>query len=266
MNNLFIIILIICITISINVQDTFAEKLSDIIELENSVNNMISNDDFDNALMNLDKILEIEPNNINALNNKGGILINLGNYSEAVQYFDTVLELNENNTKSLNNKGIALYKQANYIDSLRIFYKSLKTDPFNEITINNTRNIVDSLAWIDETENTHAVLSIIDKNNNLVSYTKTSKVSIQPPLGYIFLEEFGKINEIEVDGKKIKTVEFTHSYSSDRTQYVALANFFLHIGDFETNVMELELNGQIVTDNDTLEYKIIIYDPLFLHE
>jgi len=235
-----------------------------ILDLEKHAKHLIDEPNYVEALEYLDRILEIDPNNTNALNNKGGIMINLGNHSAAINFFDSVLEINGNNTEALNNKAIALYKQENYIESLENFYKSLQTDSTNQFTINNTKNVVKNLYWIDETENAYAVVSIRDENNKLVSYSKIDKVSVQPPLGYIFLEQFGNKTNIEINGKNTNVVEYSTNLTFEKTQYVGTGGLILKIGnDFQMMVVEFLLNGFIVTEGDTIEYRVIIIDPTF---
>ena len=251
------------ILFSINNFDSFGNSNKNIQELENNVIKMIDESNFEKAISYLDQILEIEPNNTNALNNKGGALIKSGNYSESIKYFDSVLSLNQNNTEALNNKAIALYNQELYVQSLRTFYKSLETDPSNVNTINNTKKLVDQLYWIDETEKGYGVISIFDKNGNLIGNSKISEIKIQPPLGYIYLEKGGIVKEIDIDGETKKIIEYTGNISLDRTQYVGRADLFFKFGDYQIKVVELVLNGFIATIEDKIEYKIVIFESIF---
>ena len=52
----------------------------------------------------------IDPNNIYALYNKGLALDNLGRYKEAISYYDKVLDIDPNDVDTLNNKIAALGK------------------------------------------------------------------------------------------------------------------------------------------------------------
>lgn len=259
----FLIILSILFISSSYGLESFASQPNEIIILENNIMKFINEQDYENALIDLDKILNISPNNTNALNNKGGVLLTMGNYSDAIINFNNLLAINENNTEALNNKGIALYKQELYVQSLRSFYKSLTIDPTNENIVNNTKNVVDQLYWIDETSNGYGIVSLRDKNNNIISYSKVSEIRIQPPLGYIYLENGGNVKEIDVDGKTIKVLEFTGGTSFDRTQYVGRADISQNFGDYKIKVMELILNGFIVTPDDTLVWEVVIFNPTF---
>ena len=262
MNN-FIILLTVILFISVYGLDSFAEESQTIVDLQANATKMIDESDFENALVYLDEILEIDPKNINALNNKGGVLLSLRNYSNAITYFDYVLEINENNTQALNNKAISLYKLEYYVSALRIFYQSLQTDPTNQNTINNTKNVVDKLYWIDETTTGFGTVSVRDKNGNLISYSKISQIKIQPPLGYILLEKLGNVKEVEIDGKTIQVIEYSGYIPLIKTQYIGNAILTLHLGDFHMDVVELNINGMIGTIEDKITYELIIPVPPF---
>jgi len=60
--------------------------------------------------MNYDKALAIQPNDTNALSNKGVALYDLGKFREAIVTYDKVLALNPNDIYAINNKVNALGK------------------------------------------------------------------------------------------------------------------------------------------------------------
>jgi len=255
-----IIIFVILISFSINNFQSYGEE-KNILDLESHVEELLNDSKFEESLYYLDKILETDPNNIDALNNKGGVLISIGNYSDAVNNFDLVLTINGNNTTALNNKGIALYHQELYIQSLRSFHKSLLTDPYNQNTIQNTKDVMNDLYWIDETANAYGAVTVRDKNDNIISYSKIDKVNIHPPFGYIFLEDFGDWHEIEIEGEKVKVVTYTKSIPLEFTQYVGRADLHYQLGGFNSKVIELVLNGLIATPEDKISYTVTIIDP-----
>lgn len=237
--------------ISLNGLQSFADEQNDFLDLEK-------------LLISLDETLRNDPNNITALQNKGSILLNIGNYSEAISTFDTILSINENNTEVLNNKGIALYKQELYAQSLLSFYKSLLADPSNEVTFNNTQNVVNELYFLDATNTGYAVISLLDKDKNVITYSRAVDIFIQPPLGYVYLNDAGVTQEIDVDGKTIKILQYIGGESFQKTQYVGRADIYGKIGDFKIKVVELIMNGIIVNPGDTIIWEIVIFNPPYL--
>ena len=259
----FVVFLSLVIFFSFQNADSFADDSSVVVDLEKNAIKMIQDSEYEKSLEYLDKILEIDPDNQNALNNKGGVLIKIGNFSDAIDHFDTMLLINPNNTEVLNNKAIALSKIGNFTDSLTFFHKSLLTDSKNQNTINNTRNLVEKLYWIDDTKNSFGTISIRDKNDHLVGYSKISEVNIQPPLGYIYLKNHGTVFDYGIDGNTVEVIEFKDSMNLEKTQLVARVDLFMTIDDFKIKVVELVLNGLIGIVNEEVEYSLIIVDPKY---
>lgn len=243
--------------------DSFGQSIDEVSLLEKNAIEMIDESNYDEALFYIDKILEIDPENIGALNNKGGILVELGNYTDSIVVFNKILTINENDTGTLNNKAIALSKLNLPIQSLELLYKSLLLDPNNANTANNTHNIVNNLPWIDETYNTVGVVTVRDQNGSLVGYSEIASVSIQPPLGYFLLKAVGISEEIEIDGVKHEILTYKNSESIYLTQYMGRADVFLKIEPFNIKVVEILLNGFIVTNGDKVSYELIIFDPKY---
>ena len=258
-----IILLSLLVVVSLTSSNVFADTEKEIMELEASTMEMIEESNYDQALDYTNQILKLDPDNINALNNKGGILIKLGNNSAAIDNFDTILEIDVNNTQALNNKAIALTNLENYEEALRTFYRSLVSDPSNQNTRNNIDNLVENVYWVDEKKNGYAVLTIHDKNGNLISYSRISEIKVQPPLGYLFFEKFGTVKEVDIDGETVKVIEYTGSVPLERTQFVGRADLFLQVNDYTIKVVEMVLNGFIATPSDKIVYDIVIFDPQF---
>jgi len=87
----------------------------------------------DEALSYFDKVLEIEPNDVDALSNKGSILGSLLKLDEAMIYLDRALEIEPNHIDALSNKAAVLADQGNYYDSATYFYQVLQVDPHNKL-------------------------------------------------------------------------------------------------------------------------------------
>jgi len=85
------------------------------------------------AISYFDRVLEIEPNRVGTLVNKASALGSLGEFDEAFFYLDRALEIEPNNINALTNKAAVFVDQENYYDAITYFHKVLEVDPGNEI-------------------------------------------------------------------------------------------------------------------------------------
>ncbi len=134
------------------------------------------------AIYYFDKVLEIKPNKISALYNKGTALSYLEEYDDALYYFDKVLEIKPNKISALYNKGTTLSYLKKYDDALSYFDKVLEIDPENmEAIVAKTsipgRDVVAA----------YAQFSIRDSNGNLVSYIELEVYDYNEPNLNLFL-------------------------------------------------------------------------------
>jgi tetratricopeptide (TPR) repeat protein len=82
-----------------------------------------------------DKVLDIDPNNVVALNNKGVSLNGLAKYGEAITCFDKVLVIDPNYDLAWDNKGFSLDKLGQHNEA-----KKWKTMKQRSITIENDKS------------------------------------------------------------------------------------------------------------------------------
>jgi tetratricopeptide (TPR) repeat protein len=75
----------------------------------------------ESALEALDKLLAIEPNEVNALNDRGYVLSLMGRHADAIQFFSRALEVNPKAEHALVNKGLALRKLGEHREALACF-------------------------------------------------------------------------------------------------------------------------------------------------
>jgi tetratricopeptide (TPR) repeat protein len=96
-------------------------------------------------------------------NNKGFELINQGNYSEAIIALDKSIELNPNSAIPWINKGAALSGLGKYDEALKAFNKATGLDPNNAVIWNDMGNTLDNMKLYDE------ALQAFNKSINLDS-------------------------------------------------------------------------------------------------
>ena len=61
----------------------------------------------------------------------------MGRNNEAITYFDKVLALNPKDVDSLNNKGVSLVKLGNYYEAIKYFDKALTINPDYSLALKN---------------------------------------------------------------------------------------------------------------------------------
>jgi tetratricopeptide (TPR) repeat protein len=102
-----------------------------------------SNKSFERALEIYDKMIEADPGDTNAWENKSSVLISMGRVEEAISVMDSAIEKNPDSPEAWNSKGFTLITIASgaqsggtgrYNESLRAFDKALELNA----TINKT--------------------------------------------------------------------------------------------------------------------------------
>lgn len=96
-----------------------------------------------------EKILKIEPNNIEALLKLGNIFGKFGNYNDAISCYDRIL-LIENNPLALINKGLALHYLQNFSKAIECYNSILKEKPNSTITLYYKASSLIKLKQIDK--------------------------------------------------------------------------------------------------------------------
>ncbi len=102
---------------------------SSISDLIQEANGLLNASRFEEALISYEKVLNIDPRSLDALNGKGLILNQLGKYEEAITWFDKALEINPSFANALDNKGITLSNLGKYEEAITWFDKALEINP-----------------------------------------------------------------------------------------------------------------------------------------
>ena len=121
-----VLIAVVLLAATSNVGMVYAQNADDFAE---QCASLFKQGRYEESLLYCDKALEIDPNHVLALGNKGVALGNLGRYEEAISYFDKALEIDPNNADALYNKGFALYNLGRYKEAISYFDKALEIDP-----------------------------------------------------------------------------------------------------------------------------------------
>ncbi|PKY45517.1 TPR-like protein, partial [Rhizophagus irregularis] len=101
--------------------------------LKNSAYNYAKYDFYNNALVMLDKLLNINMNDSLILCFYGEILCNMKQYSKAISYFTKANIIDPENTHNLNKRAIAYYTLQDYNKVLLDLDKVIQLDPLNNL-------------------------------------------------------------------------------------------------------------------------------------
>jgi len=146
-------------------------------------------------------------------NSQGFEQMKLGNFEEAISYFDKALEIEPDNVTYLDNKGLAVLNQLNYYEAFLIFEKVLKINPDDPIALasyyftqQKMYKVMDSVVDI----------TIRDSNGYLVGYFRTKQVGIL--LGDIAKKELDNyiLTEMKYKGIDIQVLYFITEEVSKR--------------------------------------------------
>ncbi len=102
------------------------------------------------AIVFYDRVLNLNPDHHNALNDKGISLCQLDRYEEAIVAFDMALKIQPNKSESLNNKGIALKKLGKYEEAMQSYNLALQIKPDYPEALNNKGNVLEKLGKYGE--------------------------------------------------------------------------------------------------------------------
>ncbi len=101
-------------------------------ELYNKAFSLSSLGHMDEAIACYDKVLELEPGNVNAWNNKGVCYRRLGRLEEALSCYDRALRLQRHTASTWSNRGNILYTMGRFPEAIVSLNKAIEIDPLNE--------------------------------------------------------------------------------------------------------------------------------------
>ena len=223
---------------------------------EESVNELYSNlvlllqeEKFEKALPYLDKILEVQPNNVPILLNKGSVLIALDRSNESITYFDRLLKIEPNNIKGLASKAAALANMGETQSALDLYDKILSIDKNNEkiesekarlLSITPTISIHGDFGKDKESKyDIHLRVTVRNSQGDLISVIE-SKSGRYMPVSFtdeVFDQLFEK-ELVEINGEKIQVAKFVESYTTSND---SIGNFFFEVtkSGYKISVFEI---------------------------
>jgi len=175
-------------------------------------------DRYDESLSYLDRALEIEPNHVRALINKGILLAFLGESEDGAFYFEKALEIEPDNVDALSNRGVQLVNEKNYQEAVIYFEKVIEIDPNNLLAIKYVDAAKFSLGYYGIKGFKEFI--IFDNQGNLITYFKSPYLSLlNHTLAQEYIDSLDVIGEISFNGTNYKVLQilFKTISDSDRT-------------------------------------------------
>ena len=236
---------------------------------EESVNELYSNlvfllqeEKFEKALPYLDKILEVQPNNVPILLNKGSVLIALDRSNESITYFDRLLKIEPNNIKGLTSKAAALANIGETQNALDLYDRILSIDKDNEkiesekarlLSITPTISIHGDFGKDKESKyDIHLRVTVRNSQGELISVIE-SKSGRYMPVSFtdeVFDQLFEK-ELVEINGEKIQVAKYVDRYITDND---SIGNFFFEVtkSGYKISVFEIFPPHVGIETNDEL--------------
>ena len=242
-------------TLSISEEKDLNETYSVLVSL-------LKEERFQEALPYLDKILEIDPNNMPILLNKGSVLIALDRSDESITYFDRLLKIEPDNIKGLTSKAAALANIGETQSALDLYDKILSIDKDNEkiesekarlLSITPTISIHGDFGKDKESKyDIHLRVTVRNSQGDLISVIE-SKSGRYMPVSFtdeVFDQLFEK-ELVEINGEKIQVAKFVESYTTSND---SIGNFFFEVtkSGYEISVFEIFPPHVGIEPNDEL--------------
>ena len=141
---------------------------------------------FDKAVINYKKSIEINPDYAEGHNNLGSALYKLGKFNEAIDSYQRALKIKPNFTEAYNNLGLAFKELGKFNEAIDSYQRAIKINPEYAEAYNNLGNVYDINENVDEA---------------ILNYKKTIKIDANfaeaySNLGHL-LKEIGKVDEAQ---------------------------------------------------------------------
>ncbi len=144
-------------------------------------------------------VLEIEPDNVEALNNIGVSYNNAYKYNEAIAYFNKCIKLDPNYALPHANLAFSYNLLDDLENALKYANEAIKLDPKLDWSYSVKGNVLTKKGELDEAEKTFNLAIKLNKNSPETYYTRA-----------YFYEEIGKYDESEKDYQKAEKLGFSN--------------------------------------------------------
>ena len=145
---------------------------------------LVDKKNFNQALVNYKKSLEINPNYAEGHNNLGVAFYKLRKFNESIDSYQRAIKIKPNFSKAHNNLGLAYKELEKFTESINNYQKAIKINPEYAEAYNNLGNVYNSNQKIDDA---------------ILNYKKAIKLNANFPEAYSnlgnLLKEIGEVAE-----------------------------------------------------------------------
>jgi tetratricopeptide (TPR) repeat protein len=119
-------------------------------ELVLDANDSLNSKDYEAAILNCGKAIQLIPNFHEAWYRLGIALFNLERYEEAIYSYDRVLEMKLGHYRAWNDRGIALSKLGRYEEAIASYNNALEISPYDDRAWYNRGTVLSNLGHYEE--------------------------------------------------------------------------------------------------------------------
>ena len=159
------------------------------------------------AITLLQKILLVEPDNIDAHWNLGYEYSSISNSEKTIFHYKKVLEINPKYSSALNNLGVQFTKAEKHLDALECYDKAIEIEPNNLLYYGNKINVLKKLKSSEKVVKTYDKLISLDSQNSK-NYEDVIKYLNSIDRKNDTIKYFDQALEETSDLKKIESLKF----------------------------------------------------------
>ncbi len=220
-------------------------------------------DKFQEAISWYDKAIEKDPNHPGSLSGKGYALAKLDNFTESDFYFDKALEVAPNNVDVLYKKGSSSIVEQRYDDALSYFYRALKIDPNHSFSQIKIKLVATNFQYKPLDGYAQAILH--DSNGNLIANIKVRNLDyLDHKIVQDMIDQWPVIKTINRDGKEYEVHQITETFSAPgRYLWGGSSHFGIYYPNVDVlSLIQVSYWQYQVTQGDTVTLIHTVFRPV----
>ena len=135
----------------------------------------------------------------------GVALISENRYEEAIKYYDKILEVNPDHVKALSNKGISLAWLQEWSEAEELIFRAVELEPENKLAQSTMYQFLSGIPLVSDRDSIYDIstrITIRDSSGNLISVSESSNSRYLPyPLTDRIFEKHVIEEGVIIDGK-----------------------------------------------------------------